>query len=175
METSVPLPKRGRSPQKTIGPCLLWPNGWMDQDGTWHGGRPQPRRLRVRWGRSPRKVGGAPSPIFSPCKLWRNGWKYQDGTWHAGGPWSAQHCARWGPSSPPKRGGGRAAPIFGLFYCGQMAGCIKMPLCMEVGLSPGDFVLDGHPAPSQKGRGSPSFRPVYIVAKRLDGSRWHLA
>jgi len=17
-------------------PCLLWPNGWMDQDGTWH-------------------------------------------------------------------------------------------------------------------------------------------
>ena len=22
---------------------LLWPNGWMDQDATWHGGRPQPR------------------------------------------------------------------------------------------------------------------------------------
>jgi len=26
-----------------------------------------------------------------------------------------------------------------------MAGCIKMPLGMEVGLSPGDFVLDGDP------------------------------
>jgi len=22
------------------GPCLLWPNGWMDQDSTWYGGRP---------------------------------------------------------------------------------------------------------------------------------------
>ena len=27
------------------------------------------------------------------------------------------------------------------FYCGQTAGCIKMPLGMEVGLSPDDFVL----------------------------------
>ena len=51
----APLPKRGRSPppKKKIGPCLLWPNGWMDQDGTWHGGRPQPRALCVRWGPSP--------------------------------------------------------------------------------------------------------------------------
>ena len=32
------------------------------------------------------------------------------------------------------------------FYCRQTAGCIKMPLGMEVGLSPGDFVLDGDPA-----------------------------
>jgi len=22
---------------------ILWPNGWMDQDATWHGGRPRPR------------------------------------------------------------------------------------------------------------------------------------
>jgi len=22
---------------------VLWQNGWMDQDATWHGGRPQPR------------------------------------------------------------------------------------------------------------------------------------
>jgi len=32
-----------------------------------------------------------------------------------------------------------------------MAGWIKMPLGMEVGLSPGDFVVDGDPAPPQKG------------------------
>ena len=38
-----------------------------------------------------------------------------------------------------------------------MAGWIKMPLGMEVGLSPGDFVLDGNPAPPQKGGGSPQF------------------
>ena len=25
------------------GVGVLWPNGWMDQDETWHGGRPRPR------------------------------------------------------------------------------------------------------------------------------------
>ena len=40
-----------------------------------------------------------------------------------------------------------------------MAGWIEMPLCMEVGLSPGDFVLDGDPAPPQKGGGVPS--PIF--------------
>ena len=50
-----------------------------------------------------------------------------------------------------------------------------MPLGMEVGLGPGDFVLDGDPAPSPQGAQlPPSFLPMSIVAKRLDGSRWHL-
>ena len=31
-----------------FGPYLLWPNGWMDQDITWYGGRPRPRRHCVR-------------------------------------------------------------------------------------------------------------------------------
>jgi len=31
-----------------------------------------------------------------------------------------------------------------------MAGWIKMPLITEVGLSPGDFVFDGDPAPPRK-------------------------
>ena len=31
---------------------VLWPNGWMDQDETWHGGRPWPRPHCVRWGSS---------------------------------------------------------------------------------------------------------------------------
>jgi len=31
--TQLPLPKRGRSPT-IFGPCLLWPNGWVDQDST---------------------------------------------------------------------------------------------------------------------------------------------
>jgi len=53
------------------------------------------------------------------------------------------------------------------FYCGQTAGCIKMPLGMEVGFSPGHFVLDGDPAPS-------IFRPTSIVPKQLHGSRCHL-
>jgi len=64
--------------------------------------------------------------------------------------------------------------------CGQMAAWIKMSRGMELGIGPGDFVLDGDPAPlPQKGeRGAeppPNFRPMFIVAKRLDASRFHLA
>jgi len=45
---------------------------------------------------------------------------------------------------------------------GTPVGCIKMPLVMDVGLLrilPGDFVLDGDPAPLQKGRSPPIFGP----------------
>jgi len=48
-----------------------------------------------------------------------------------------------------------------------------MPLGTEVGLVTGDVVLDGEPAPPQRGT-APSFRPMSIVAKRVDGSRRHL-
>jgi len=34
-----------------FGPCLLWPNGWVDQDAPWCGGKPRPRLCCVRWGR----------------------------------------------------------------------------------------------------------------------------
>jgi len=37
---SSPSPKGAEPP--IFGPCLLGPNGWMDQDGTWCGGRPRP-------------------------------------------------------------------------------------------------------------------------------------
>ena len=106
----VTLPKiGGGAPLQIFGPCLLWPNGWVDQDTTWHEGRPQPRRLCVRWGLSPLPTKGVePPPQFSAH-----------------------------------------------FYCGQTAGCIKMPLGMDVGLSPGDFVLDGDPVPSPKRGGAP--------------------
>jgi len=32
--------KKGLSPQLVFGPCLLWGNGWMEEDATWHGSRP---------------------------------------------------------------------------------------------------------------------------------------
>jgi len=48
-----------------------------------------------------------------------------------------------------------------LVHCGEIVGWIKMPLGMEVGLSPGNTVLDGEPAPfrpsPQKGHSSPHF------------------
>jgi len=49
-----------------------------------------------------------------------------------------------------------------------------MKLRMQVGLGPGQIVLDGDPAPPPpKGGGAPNFWPIF-VAKRLDGSRCHL-
>jgi len=45
---------------------VLWPNGWMDQDATWHTGRPQPTRHCVRWdSASPQKGAQQPPPHFS--------------------------------------------------------------------------------------------------------------
>jgi len=44
---------------------VLWPNGWMDQDATWYGGRPWPTPHCVRWGpTSPTERGAAARPHF---------------------------------------------------------------------------------------------------------------
>ena len=62
-----------------------------------------------------------------------------------------------------------------LVYCGQKVGRIQMKLGKQVGLGPGHIVLDGNPAPPpSKGDGAPNFRPIFVVAKWLDGSRCHL-
>ena len=99
----APSPKRGRSHLANFRPMyMLWPNGWMDQDGTWHGRGPRSRPHCARYGK--------PDPFCrkevraSPILLSPNGWMNQDGTWHGGEPWSKPHCARWGPSSPPPKG-----------------------------------------------------------------------
>jgi len=46
---------------------------------------------------------------------------------------------------------------------------------MQVSLGPGGFLLDGSQLPSEKGDRTPNFGPMFLVAKRLDGLRWHLA
>jgi len=73
---------------------------------------------------------------------------------------------------PPLIPKGHSPQFSAHICCGQMDGWIKVPLGMEVGLGPGDFVLDGDPAPlRKKGAEPPNFRPMYILAKRLHGSR----
>jgi len=41
-EDPSPPPLKWHNPP-IFGQCLLWPNGWTDYNGTWYGGRPQPR------------------------------------------------------------------------------------------------------------------------------------
>ena len=52
---------------------VLQPNGWMDQDATWYGGRPRPRRHCVRWDPVPQRKGAQQPPLFGLCLLWTNG------------------------------------------------------------------------------------------------------
>jgi len=47
-----------------FGPCLLWPNGWMDEDATWYVSRNRPRRHCIRWGPSSARNGHS-SPLSS--------------------------------------------------------------------------------------------------------------
>jgi len=65
----TPLPQKGDIVPPIFGPFLLSPNGWMHQDATWYGGRPQPRRLCVRWGPSFLSSKEAQSPIFRPMSI----------------------------------------------------------------------------------------------------------
>ena len=47
----------------------LWPNGWMDQDATWYGGRLWAMRHCVRWGPSSPLQRGTASPNFCPMSV----------------------------------------------------------------------------------------------------------
>jgi len=69
------------------------------------------------------------------------------------------------PLPLPKKGAEPPPQFSAHFYCGQTAGWIKMALGMELGLGPGDFVLDGDPAAPSPKRGleSPQFVPFLLV------------
>jgi len=89
----------------------LSPNGWTDQDETWHAGRPRP------W---PHCVNGDPAPVlqrgtapqcsgnpsmFGPYLLRPNGCIDQDASWCGCRPRPTRLCVRWGSRSPSQKGG----------------------------------------------------------------------
>jgi len=67
--------------------------------------------------------------------------------------------------------GGDSIPNFGHVLWPN--GCMNQGVtCYGVGLGPGHIVLHGDPALiPEMGHSSPNFRPMSVVAKRLDGSR----
>ena len=127
-------------------------------------------------------------PVLSVCDvgvLCPHGWTDQNETWHVDRAWPWPLCVRWGPSSTsPKEA---QPPIFGQCLSDQMAGWIKMPLGMEVGLGPDNTVLDGDssPPPTERGTAAPTFKihgrslcspykPRSVSIPQLDGSSCHL-
>jgi len=130
----------------------------MDQDKTWHAESLGPGQWPhcIRWEPSSPPPKGHSPPIFGPCLLQPNGCMDQDATWYGGRPRPRRLCVRRGPCSPLTKKGAELPKFSAHVYCGQTAGWINMVLGMEVGLSPGDFVLDGYPALApQKGDGAP--------------------
>ena len=156
---TAPLPQKGgRAPQfsahlycgQTAG-CIKMPLGMelkLSQGDFVLDGNPAPYPQR----------GGAPRPstVFSPFLLWPNGCMDQNATRYGSRSRPRPHCVRWGLSSPPKKGHSAPVHFSAHVYCDQTAGWMKLILGMVVGLSPGEFVLDGDPAPSPKRVRAPS-------------------
>ena len=154
----------------------LWPNGWTDQDETWHAGRPRPGHIALDGDQAPPLwKGHSPPPNFRPMFIVAKRWMDQDATWHEGRPQPRGLCARWGPSPLPSQKEAEP-PIFGpclLWPNGWMdqdgtwhgGRPWSNPHCARWGYS----------SPPQKGDKTPppNFRPIFIVAKRLDVSRCH--
>jgi len=115
-DRATPRKKGTPTPHPIFGPCLFWPNGWMDQDATWYGGKLWPRRRCVRLGHSS-PLPGAQPPVFSSCLWWANGWMDEDSTWCGSRHQPRPRCIRRGPSSPQK---GHSSPLFSAhIYCGH--------------------------------------------------------
>jgi len=148
---------------------LLWRNGWMDQDGTWHGGRPHPRRLCVTWEHSlnlPKKEAEPPFSAYVYCGQTAAWIKMPLGTDVGLGP---DDIVLDEDRVLPKKGMEPSSPIL-LWPNGWMDqdGTIGM----EVGLGPGHIVLDGEtaPLPQKGGRAPPQFSAHFYCDKRLDAS-----
>jgi len=87
---------------------------------------------------------GRSSPISGPRLFWPNGCMDQDATSYGGRPRLRDIVLDGDPAHPPVKG--HSPQFSAIVRCGQTAGWTKMPLGMEVGLGPGDFVFDGDPA-----------------------------
>ena len=89
---------------------VLWPNSWMDQDETWHAGRPGTWPHCVRWGPSSlQKKDTAPTQFLSHVYCGQTvGWiKTPLGTEVDLGP---RHIVLDGDPAPPRRKGHNSPP-----------------------------------------------------------------
>ena len=117
----------------------------MDQDETWHAGRPRPGHIVLDGDPAPPK-GAQPIPQFLAhvhCGQMA-GWSKMPLCMEVGlcpGDFVLDGDPAAPFPFPPKKG--HSPQFLAYVYSGQTAGEIKMPLGREVGLGLGDIVLDG--------------------------------
>ena len=111
-------------------------------------------------------------PVCNVGVLWPNGCTIPDETWRAGRPRNWPHCVRWGPRSQSSKGA--QPPIFGPYLLWPNGSMDQDATWYGGRPRPSRLCYIGTPLPSTKGGRAPTFRTMFIVAKRLDGSRWHL-
>ena len=122
---SQPPSKKWAQPP-IFGPCLLWPNGRMDQDTKWYEGRPRPGPHCVRWRpSSPSSKGTHAQCLAHVCCGQTAGWIKR--------PLATEvhldpgDIVLDGNFATPK-GRGHSTPHIWPMYCGQTAAWINMPL-----------------------------------------------
>jgi len=122
----------------------------MDQDETWHAGRPRLWPHCVRWGPSSPPPKGH-SPQFSAhicCGQVTGRIKTPLGREVGLG---LRNIVLHGDPAPLPQKGAYFPKFSAHVYCGQTAGWIKMPLGMKVGCGPGHIVLMGTQLPLIRG------------------------
>jgi len=155
MGTQPLSPKGGRARSPIFGPFLLWPNGWMHEDATWYGGRPQPRGLCVRWG--PSHTPPPPAPQFSAhvyCGQ-TTGWIKMALDMEAG--LGRGHLVLDEDPAPLPQKRGLEPPIFGPFL--QRAQCSHYKRCIS-------YSISVHPSVCLSVRPSVCLSHAGIVSKR---------
>ena len=161
---------------------VLWPNGWMDQDETWHGGLEvglSPDHIVLdRDPASPKRGTATNFQSMSVVAKQLDGSRIKMplGTEVGLGPGD---ILLDGDPTPPKRG--TAAPpllfspclLWPYGWMDQDATWYDKGRVSAVSW-PGHIVLDGDSTPPKGAQPPPNLCTMSVVAKQLDGSRCHL-
>jgi len=163
MGTQLPSPQKRQSPH-FFGPCLLYPNGSMDQDATWYGGRPRPKRHCIRRGPSSPPQERVRAPQFSAhvyCGQMAASIKMPRGMEVGLHP---RHIVLDGnPATLSKKGAQPPPPNFWPCLLWPNGWMDQVATWYNGRPRPDNTALDADPAPPRRDS-APKYRPMSVVA-----------